>query len=178
MKNLSKGVGGRLGALFLCLSLVTCFAACGDSSEDERCGGVEAELQPSGALNFGQMYPDSDERDVPGSSDRAPREQAVLINSNCQDDVKITNACMIGSNDYFVELVPGETFPLSATTGSPAAIRVNYYPEGGAAAKDDALLIIESNAGNFSIPVCAQVVEEGAEKTEIECDPPAEAACP
>jgi hypothetical protein len=175
-----------------CASLA--MAGCGPSGDDDGCSERSLGAVFSRSNNLGAMFPfDADDSDVSDDS-RVPYEWTVLLRTECAAPVTIDKVCLVGANGAADApavsqfLLEGPT-ATEVTSQEDAAVRLTYNRRqpGGV---DNVALLVESNAADFPtlvIPVCARVVENGAERGAIECTTPvpvpaageaASASCP
>ncbi len=154
-------------------------AGCGPSGDDDGCSERSLGAVFSRANNLGSMFPPSDEDSDVSDDSRVPYEWTVLLRTECFAPVTISKVCLVGAGgsadapEVSQFLLEGPT-ATEVTSQEEAAVRLTYnrrQPSG----VDNVALLVESNAADFPtlvIPVCARVVENGAERGDIECTTP------
>lgn len=110
---------------------------------------------------------------------RTPFEWPLILHAPCDDEVTISNVCIVGdAAQHFALEGPSSEV---ARRGEDSAVRLTYNrqtPHDGDA-QDDIAIIVESNAdgGTIVVPVCARVVDGSPSDEPLECNPPAETSC-
>lgn len=174
---------GRNLVVLMGLSLVgLSFSACGGESgqEGEVCEGRQLipHLSP---ISFGELNPLGNREPDLSSPQRTPFEYVLLLQSPCNEEVKIDKVCLVGdsakngSDTAQFELEGPE--PGVAKRGREAVLRLTYERqtpnEGGDS--DQVAIVVQSNAENHPtlvIPLCARVVADGTEKSDLPCESP------
>lgn len=124
---------------------------------------------------LGEMWPLGAETPQPATNERAPYEWVLLLQNQCDDQLKIDSVCLVGDSiDNFIIEGP---VPTTVKRGDPGAVRVTYQrlTEGG---PDNVAVIVKSNASDFPmlvVPVCGSVIADGQEKAAMECTSPVSA---
>ena len=153
-------------------------AGCGPSGDDDGCGERSLGAVFSSPNNFGAMFPPNDQADVTDNS-RSPYEWTVLLRTDCSIPVTISKVCVVGSSGSADDaeakqfLLEGPT-PAEVMFQQDSAVCVTYSRKVPAGV-DNVALLVESNAADYPtivVPLCARVVENGAELPEFECASP------
>lgn len=152
-----------------CFIVVAALGIIGCRGGDGDDGPLEI-LPHQSPARLGQMWPATD--DVPpdpGTNERVPFEWVLLLQTS-SDAIEIEEVCLVGSDQFTIE----GPVPEDPRRDEDAAVRVTYErtEPGG---PDHAAIVVQSNAENFPtlvVPVCAQVIEDGAERSIFECESP------
>ena len=148
---------------------IIAFSGC--SGDD---GGGAVEIFPNvSPVRMGQMYPLGDEDPNPGTNERVPYELVVLLKTE-SGALEIDKICLNGSPDALAQFAIEGPVPETPKRDEDAAVRITYERQ-APSGPDNVALIVQSNAENFPtlvIPVCAQVVADGAERGFFECTSP------
>lgn len=141
----------------------------GGEVEGERC--LVPHLSP---VPFGEMYPKGNRDEDLLSPERSPYEWVLQLQSNCGAEVNIEKVCLVGDTDHFILEGPE---PTTATGAQSAVVRITYErqdPHSGSDS-DQIALVVQSNADDHPtliVPVCARIIEDGNEKSALECESP------
>jgi hypothetical protein len=165
------------GACLIGVSLTACGSG---EQEGESCG--ERSLIPHiSSISFGELYPLGNREPDVSSSVRSPFEYVLLLHAPCSAEVAIEEVCLIGdSNRGGADVAPfilEGPEPDKARRGRDAVLRLTYEgqtPHEGDEG-DHIAIVIQSNAEDnptLVVPLCARVVAEGTEKSELVCRPP------
>lgn len=181
---LGLGPARALGLSLLSLVALGHLSACSsdDGDSTELCAGVKIEPHVP-QVPLGQMYPTpakAEDRDL-ASRESTPYEWVLRLRSKCDEPVKVTKVCLVGDsakNGADVEQFTLEgPKPTTIDSTFDGAIRITYkrqMPNSGDDI-DNVAVVIQSNAANaptLVVPVCASVVKDGQERTNITCTAP------
>lgn len=160
--------------------LITAAGCSGTTGEDNnQCEGPEI-LPHNSPVAFREFFPPPDKEadENLGDPEATPYEWTLLLQSQCQKDVKIEETCLVADGD------DGKHFALEEPTSkkigaTDSAMRLTYSrrsPNGGDDV-DNAAIVVQSNAKNFPtlvVPVCARVVKDGdnVERKPVSCTSP------
>lgn len=183
--NHSRECPGWAVALAGCL--VGWSAGCGDSA-----GGSDLDEGPCispnlGSVSLGEVFPPSEAVEPnPGNNSRSPVEWSVVLESNCDRSVEISETCVVGEEDDGSNQSDAEVFTKEGPrpegpveTGEETVVRITYEREqpNSEGDTDKIAVVVQSNADNtptLVVPICARVVGEDEERGPIECSSPVE----
>lgn len=125
-----------------------------------------------------------------------PERQVYFIRNECGEPLVVDSVCLVSNTHnqdpdtvaFYSELEPGESLPLTITSGKQAGIRITFEVDSingdsdgdGEPDPNVAALVIHSNASNepaHVVPVCGRVVADG-EPTDWPCELPENFAAP
>ncbi len=173
------------------LITAACVALVGCGGDDNGAAGgcatpeVRPHLSPVTLPDMVEL-PDGAEAN-PGSSVNPPYEWVLLLQSDCEQAVEITEVCIVGDKhngqDGSQAFAIEGPVPATVPFGTESAIRVTYNPDvlnvdadgDGVPEPDRVAIVVQSNAVNFPtliVPLCARMVAEGSEYPEYECQSP------
>lgn len=161
-----------VASLLLFISLLGCTEREG---EIERCPGtsIAPHVTP---VNFGELAvgDDGDYQDP----QQTPYQWTLLLHSQCDEEVHIDEACLIGNDgsapeQFFMEGPEPEV----ASLAEDAVVRLTYDRQTthGDGEQDDYALVVQSNAEDHPtlvVPICARTSDDPDFEAALECNSP------